>query len=292
MRSTYLTSNWRGAEIGSPAFPGWKLQPEQSDRICSALHCSRQAVCFSISTSTTHHILPHATDIVSHILIQLPIPSDLVLYLQCDEAHPTCNNCKKSKRECLGYDPIFKPQPTPQSHPPPVRIQPAPSPTTNNHTPSVTSAHASPSTAQPSSPLPLPYQAPPIPSSYAPPVEAPPPSTAPKTEAGYGYSTTAIDPALRGFDQAPRSFEPSPRAYDPVPRQTNPATRTSEPGNRSVETQVARGTDAVLRSTEPPLPQASVAYAPLKPELEGATTTGEQHYSVSRPRGGWNTPFP
>jgi hypothetical protein len=26
---------------------------------------------------------------------------------QCDETHPTCNNCKKSKRDCLGYDPVF-----------------------------------------------------------------------------------------------------------------------------------------------------------------------------------------
>ncbi|ODA78302.1 hypothetical protein RJ55_05683 [Drechmeria coniospora] len=30
--------------------------------------------------------------------------------IKCDEAHPTCNNCRKSKRECSGYDPIFKPQ--------------------------------------------------------------------------------------------------------------------------------------------------------------------------------------
>jgi hypothetical protein len=28
--------------------------------------------------------------------------------IKCDETHPTCNNCKKSKRECLGYDPIFR----------------------------------------------------------------------------------------------------------------------------------------------------------------------------------------
>ena len=27
---------------------------------------------------------------------------------QCDEAHPSCRNCSKSRRECLGYDPIFK----------------------------------------------------------------------------------------------------------------------------------------------------------------------------------------
>ncbi|KAI0970040.1 hypothetical protein F4678DRAFT_473407 [Xylaria arbuscula] len=29
---------------------------------------------------------------------------------KCDELHPTCKNCQKSKRECLGYDPIFKNQ--------------------------------------------------------------------------------------------------------------------------------------------------------------------------------------
>lgn len=46
----------------------------------------------------------------------------LFFYLfQCDEAHPTCKNCAKSKRDCLGYDPIFKAQPGPAA------IQPAPS---------------------------------------------------------------------------------------------------------------------------------------------------------------------
>ncbi|KAF4549543.1 Fungal Zn(2)-Cys(6) binuclear cluster domain-containing protein 18 [Elsinoe fawcettii] len=28
--------------------------------------------------------------------------------IKCDEGHPACRNCVKSKRECLGYDPIFK----------------------------------------------------------------------------------------------------------------------------------------------------------------------------------------
>ncbi|SMR44615.1 unnamed protein product [Zymoseptoria tritici ST99CH_3D1] len=42
--------------------------------------------------------------------------------IKCDEAQPTCRNCQKSKRECMGYDPVFKqtPQPAP--------IQPAPNP--------------------------------------------------------------------------------------------------------------------------------------------------------------------
>ncbi len=29
---------------------------------------------------------------------------------KCDEEQPSCRNCSKSKRECLGYDPIFKSQ--------------------------------------------------------------------------------------------------------------------------------------------------------------------------------------
>ena len=33
-----------------------------------------------------------------------------------------CRNCVKSKRECLGYDPVFRPPPTPSA------IQPAPNP--------------------------------------------------------------------------------------------------------------------------------------------------------------------
>ncbi|KAJ6259044.1 hypothetical protein Dda_5940 [Drechslerella dactyloides] len=41
--------------------------------------------------------------------------------IKCDEAHPTCKNCAKSKRECLGYDPIFK-----QAAQGPPPIQPAP----------------------------------------------------------------------------------------------------------------------------------------------------------------------
>ncbi|ERF73492.1 hypothetical protein EPUS_04115 [Endocarpon pusillum Z07020] len=30
--------------------------------------------------------------------------------IKCDEEQPSCRNCSKSKRECLGYDPIFKSQ--------------------------------------------------------------------------------------------------------------------------------------------------------------------------------------
>ncbi|KAJ5168242.1 uncharacterized protein N7482_003836 [Penicillium canariense] len=43
--------------------------------------------------------------------------------IKCDEGHPVCRNCVKSKRECLGYDPVFRPQAST-----PSAIQPAPNP--------------------------------------------------------------------------------------------------------------------------------------------------------------------
>lgn len=61
-----------------------------------------------------------------------------VSLLKCDEGHPACRNCQKSKRECLGYDPIFKPPPGPpplqpasqqypsMSHTPPASYPPPP----------------------------------------------------------------------------------------------------------------------------------------------------------------------
>ncbi|KAI9731674.1 MAG: hypothetical protein M1818_007804 [Claussenomyces sp. TS43310] len=55
----------------------------------------------------------------------LPVTDNRVMsggrHKKCDEQHPACRNCQKSKRECLGYDPIFKQQPGPSP------IQPAPS---------------------------------------------------------------------------------------------------------------------------------------------------------------------
>lgn len=51
-------------------------------------------------------------------------PIDTLGLPQCDETHPTCNNCKKSKRECLGYDPIFRQQGS--GGPTNSLIQPAP----------------------------------------------------------------------------------------------------------------------------------------------------------------------
>jgi hypothetical protein len=68
-----------------------------------------------------------------------------VLLLQCDERHPVCRNCEKSKRECLGYDPVFRSQPGASSiHPAPSQpsllvapqapnVGPSPPPPNHNH---------------------------------------------------------------------------------------------------------------------------------------------------------------
>ncbi|EFY85132.1 negative acting factor [Metarhizium acridum CQMa 102] len=77
-----------------------------------------------------HHTMsvPSNYGLPSDSLPRYPLPHDPRILgsrgpKKCDETHPTCNNCKKSKRECLGYDPIFRQQPgaQPNSH-----IQPAP----------------------------------------------------------------------------------------------------------------------------------------------------------------------
>ncbi|KAK0647717.1 White-opaque regulator 1 [Lasiodiplodia hormozganensis] len=126
--------------------------------------------------------------------------------IKCDEAHPTCRNCQKSKRECLGYDPIFKQQPGP------AQIQPAPS-----AAPPVTST---PATAAPP-PAQVAYSH--VPQGYAPaaPNYAPVPGhstspPAPAPDPSYELSA-AIDPALAGADtSAPMSI--APVAYDPSTR--------------------------------------------------------------------------
>ncbi|KAF4965069.1 hypothetical protein FSARC_7103 [Fusarium sarcochroum] len=149
---------------------------------------------------------------------------------KCDETHPTCNNCKKSKRECLGYDPIFRQQAGGQSS---SNIQPAPS----QRTPP-TAALSSVPLIVPSSTAPNPalvarptnsYGSQPsmLPSSYATAhasTASPNPSLTSlshdssfsniasppvKSESTYEYPS-AIDPALQGFASSsnPESSRP------------------------------------------------------------------------------------
>ncbi|KAH6606453.1 hypothetical protein Trco_005606 [Trichoderma cornu-damae] len=128
--------------------------------------------------------------------------------IKCDETHPTCNNCRKSKRECLGYDPIFRQQAgTPAGN----SVQPASS---NLSQPTESSAGSTVGQA-PTPRLVNSYgsQSPMLPSVYATGSNPGTPSIAPNTynplstaasasalslkpDLGYGYSSN-IDPAVR-----------------------------------------------------------------------------------------------
>ncbi|KAF2842296.1 hypothetical protein M501DRAFT_1008252 [Patellaria atrata CBS 101060] len=113
--------------------------------------------------------------------------------IKCDEAHPVCRNCQKSKRECLGYDPIFKPQPGPP------QIQPAPS--------APPSSGSTPATAPP----PPTASYPNVPHGYTPAVSAGYAPGAPAASAPYDFG--AIDPALAGGDPSNMPQAPYENAH-------------------------------------------------------------------------------
>ncbi|KAJ9428620.1 hypothetical protein QL093DRAFT_2142957 [Fusarium oxysporum] len=156
--------------------------------------------------------------------------------IKCDETHPTCNNCKKSKRECLGYDPIFRQQAGGQSS---SNIQPAPSqrtpPTVPSSVPSTVPSSIAPNPALTARPTNS-YGSQPsmLPSSYATAhatTASPNPSITSlsydssfsnvasppvKSESTYEYPP-AIDPALQGFSstsnvESSRAVEQRPLA--------------------------------------------------------------------------------
>ncbi|KAG4417343.1 hypothetical protein IFR04_009484 [Cadophora malorum] len=131
--------------------------------------------------------------------------------IKCDEQHPACRNCQKSKRECLGYDPIFKQQPGPAA------IQPAPS--------SAPSLGGMVATSNPYGQQPqmlTNYGAPPANmSSYDPALSAgvsSPGSVHPQ----YDY-TNAIDPALADVAAAPpvNTTAPTYQTTSPAKRQVS-----------------------------------------------------------------------
>lgn len=117
--------------------------------------------------------------------MQPRIANLLTACVQCDEAHPTCRNCLKSKRECLGYDPIFKHQPGP------ANIQPAPS----GNPPPPANPSATPS-AVPSNPYQTPQSFPGTGGTFIPAAGAPYGSA----EAPFEHGGTSLDPALAGGD--------------------------------------------------------------------------------------------
>lgn len=106
-----------------------------------------------------------------------------------------CRNCQKSKRECLGYDPIFKQQ----SGPP--QIQPAPN--------SVPAPHASNAPPTPAPPAPATYSQSPVPQGYAPASSAGYAPAAPATSGSHQSELfNAIDPALAQSGQPMQSNQP------------------------------------------------------------------------------------
>ncbi|KAI9791780.1 MAG: hypothetical protein M1833_001339 [Piccolia ochrophora] len=116
--------------------------------------------------------------------------------IKCDEAHPTCRNCQKSKRECLGYDPIFKSQPAPAA------IQPAPSGAPGSNP----SQGPNSSTSASFPPLPSGFAAP-VSAGFAPALSAEASSPGSSVEP-YEYSS-AIDPALEAAGSAQMTMSSS-----------------------------------------------------------------------------------
>ncbi|KAF4335237.1 transcriptional regulatory [Fusarium beomiforme] len=165
---------------------------------------------------------------------------------KCDETHPTCNNCKKSKRECLGYDPIFRQQAGGQSS---SNIQPAPTqrtpPTVPSSVPLTVPSSIAPNPALTARPTNS-YGSQPsmLPSSYATAhatTASPNPSITSlsydssfsnvasppvKSESTYEYPP-AIDPALQGFSST--SNAESSRAVEQRPLADNQHLRGGAP---------------------------------------------------------------
>jgi hypothetical protein len=105
-----------------------------------------------------------------------------------------CRNCQKSKRECMGYDPIFKQQPGP------AQIQPAP-----NSAPHQVSVPA------PTPPTSAPYGSQ-VPQGYAPAGSTgypPPPPQAGGHSGHENFNGSAIDPALAAADPSIHGGHPA-----------------------------------------------------------------------------------
>lgn len=145
---------------------------------------------------------PPASRLPNPYAHELPIPCELTLtalwYFQCDETHPTCNNCKKSKRECLGYDPIFKQQQTPSA------LQPAPS-----GGPSPSASAISPAAPSAPSGTPAPY------TTHPTPVLTPsdPPATRESSDDSATVKNEPFEPARPPVDIDPALDKTAPSAF-------------------------------------------------------------------------------
>lgn len=148
--------------------------------------------------------------------------------IKCDEGHPTCKNCQKSKRECLGYDPIFKAQPSPAA------IQPAPA------------GGSTPLPAMAGGPSSYPYQMSPIGQGFS---QALSTASSP-TSSCDTYDYHQIDPALDATSHPPHMSAPpsiidSPATYRPDLKRpldrTSPFSSVSDTGTgRTAYTPIPR----------------------------------------------------
>nr|XP_036579010.1 negative acting factor [Colletotrichum truncatum]KAF6786441.1 negative acting factor [Colletotrichum truncatum] len=187
--------------------------------------------------------------------------------IKCDEAHPTCNNCKKSKRECLGYDPIFKQQPGPSA------IQPAPN-TQRVPTPTI-----------PSIPSSVPPTVPTVPSTPAPPVPVPVASSNP-----YGnqpavlpstYSAAPVTASHAPLDPALTSATPSVKSettydfaapIDPALQSLPAAATVPSTQNQSFSGEQRAGFDNHLRAKGMRIDELIGLLGPAAPTQEIALT--------------------
>ncbi|TQV99750.1 C6 finger domain-containing protein [Cordyceps javanica] len=188
-------------------------------------------------------------------LSRYPLPHDPRLpgtrgSKKCDEAHPTCNNCKKSKRDCLGYDPIFRQQPAAQ----PGSIQPAPSPTASlpsSNSPGSAAGNGRPLNSYASQPSILP-------TSYA--SSTSPAATASPTPNTVYQSTpvTTTHPATSAAADSrydyPSGANPTSRPYQPAsafdPARHVDHTANSRPDHRLPEPGEHNRSSLVVTSTE------------------------------------------
>ncbi|CAL5874627.1 uncharacterized protein PFLUO_LOCUS8924 [Penicillium psychrofluorescens] len=134
--------------------------------------------------------------------------------IKCDEGHPVCRNCVKSKRECLGYDPVFRPQASTPSAIQPAAPNPPPSLVVNPQGPPSSSAPAYPSAP--------PGYVPATSQPYAPALQ----SLSPSTSADQYDPGTTIDPSLganhpTNTADMQNSNNPRPQGMDPVYKSKN-----------------------------------------------------------------------
>ncbi|KAL2005835.1 hypothetical protein VTN00DRAFT_10328 [Thermoascus crustaceus] len=161
--------------------------------------------------------------------------------IKCDEGHPVCRNCVKSKRECLGYDPVFRPQPAPSA------IQPAPNPSPSLV---VTPQDPSPYPAAP------PGYVPAVTQPFAPSLQSDSPTPS-LEQFDYG---SAIDPALEGNTMSAMANVQNTadgNLQPPVTSASAGATPASESGGLRAK-QVKISDLLALRGIPPPPPHPIV----------------------------------